>query len=66
MGLHTESLDIGIAKIVDSVQEGFHNAPAIYGSTVRKPGKIRDWKSGFTEGGRVRTLRVVIVPLIVR
>lgn len=38
---------------MDSVQEGFYNAPAMYGSNVRKVGKINDWQSGFTEAGKV-------------
>ncbi|KAG8976659.1 hypothetical protein FRB90_009096 [Tulasnella sp. 427] len=48
----TTAIPLGIARIVDSVQEGFHNAPTIYGSNVRKVGKINDWRSGITEGGK--------------
>lgn len=44
---------IGVVKIVTSVQEGFQNAPALYGSDVRKPGKVTGFKSGLKEAGKV-------------
>ncbi|KAG8898178.1 hypothetical protein FRC00_003165 [Tulasnella sp. 408] len=45
----------GMVKLVDSVQEGFQNVPAMYGTNIRRVGKIHDWKSGFMEGGKVGT-----------
>ena len=39
-----------------SVHEGFHNAPKLYGSQVREPGKVTDFGSGLKEGGIVRLL----------
>ena len=46
---------IGIMKIVFSVHEGFQNVPQLYGSKVRKPGKVTGFTSGLKEGGKVRT-----------
>ncbi|KAG8954760.1 hypothetical protein FRC04_011193 [Tulasnella sp. 424] len=46
------AIPLGMAKFVDSLQEGFHNAPAMYGTNVRKVGRIHNWKSGFKEGGK--------------
>lgn len=40
--------------IVLSVQEGFKNAPKLYGSSVREPGKVTDFGSGIREAGKVR------------
>ncbi|TFK31981.1 glycosyltransferase family 1 protein [Crucibulum laeve] len=48
----TTAIPRGIMKIVASVHEGFQNLPTIYGSEVRKPGKVTDFKSGLTEGGK--------------
>ncbi|KAG9051113.1 hypothetical protein FS837_011959 [Tulasnella sp. UAMH 9824] len=42
----------GMVKLVDSVQEGFQNVPTMYGTNIRRVGKIHDWKSGFIEGGK--------------
>lgn len=43
----------GCLQIFDSVSEGIANTPALYGSEVRQPGRIKDVKSGFREGGKV-------------
>ena len=43
---------LGVAKIIDGVQEGFHNAPTWYGSEPREV-RITDWKSGLAAGGKV-------------
>lgn len=40
-------------NIVASVHEGFYNAPKLYGSNVRKPGKVTDFTSGVKEAGKV-------------
>ena len=37
-----------------SVHQGFHNAPKLYGSEVREPGKVKGFKSGLKEAGKVR------------
>ncbi|KAG8861244.1 hypothetical protein FRB96_003194 [Tulasnella sp. 330] len=42
----------GIIDIVGSVQEGFQNAPKLYGSTVRSPGPVTDFKSGVKEAAK--------------
>ncbi|KAG8929704.1 hypothetical protein FRC02_005216 [Tulasnella sp. 418] len=42
----------GIIQIVDSVHEGFQNAPKLYGSEVRQPGDVTDFSSGVKEAGR--------------
>jgi hypothetical protein len=38
---------------MDSIADGFNAAPALYGSTVRKPGRMKGFKSGIKEGGKV-------------
>ena len=43
----------GVMNIVSSVHEGFHNAPKLYGSDVREPGKVTDFGSGLKEAGKV-------------
>ncbi|KAF9464545.1 glycosyltransferase family 1 protein [Collybia nuda] len=48
----TTAIPRGVVKIVVSVHEGFHNAPKLYGSEVRKPGKVTDFKSGVKEAGK--------------
>ncbi|KAG8934417.1 hypothetical protein FRC01_003090 [Tulasnella sp. 417] len=48
----TTAFPLGMVKLVDSVQEGFQNLPVMYGTNIRKVGKIHDWKSGFKEGGK--------------
>lgn len=40
-------------KIVVSVHEGFQNVPKLYGSEVREPGEVTDFKSGLREAGKV-------------
>jgi len=42
-------------KIFISVHEGFQNAPKLYGSEVRQPGKVDDFSSGLKEAGKVRS-----------
>ena len=37
-----------------AVSRGFHNAPKLYGDTVREPGKVTDLQSGLREAGKVR------------
>ena len=39
--------------MVNNLQEGLHNVPSVFGSEVRQPGEITDWKSGFKEAGKV-------------
>lgn len=43
----------GIVHILDSMHEGLHNTPKLYGSDVRNKGKVTDFKSGVKEGGKV-------------
>lgn len=43
----------GVMDIVTSVQEGFHNAPKLYGSEVRRAGRVTDFTSGVKEAGKV-------------
>ncbi|KAG9038416.1 hypothetical protein FRB95_001273 [Tulasnella sp. JGI-2019a] len=42
----------GVIDIVGSVQEGFQNAPKLYGSTVRSPGAVTDFRSGVKEAAK--------------
>ncbi|KAF9026710.1 glycosyltransferase family 1 protein [Hymenopellis radicata] len=42
----------GVVKVFNGVYEGFHNAPSLYGSEVRKSKKITGTTSGFKEGGK--------------
>lgn len=55
MGLSfvNETYILGVMEIVSSVHEGFYNAPKLYGSAVRKPGKVTDFTSGLREAGKV-------------
>jgi sterol 3beta-glucosyltransferase len=39
--------------IVQSVHEGLYNAPKLYGSEVREPGKVTGFSSGMKEAGKV-------------
>jgi len=39
-------------NIVSAVHEGFQNAPKLYGSDVREPGKVTDFESGMKEAGK--------------
>ncbi|EPQ50594.1 UDP-Glycosyltransferase/glycogen phosphorylase [Gloeophyllum trabeum ATCC 11539] len=48
----TTAIPKGIADILFSVQEGFSNLPKLYGSEVRAPGKVTNFKSGLKEGGK--------------
>lgn len=48
----TTAIPQGIMKIVFSVHEGFQNVPELYGSKVRKPGKVTGFTSGLKEGGK--------------
>ncbi|CAG8556610.1 15952_t:CDS:10, partial [Acaulospora colombiana] len=42
----TTAIPSGVVEIVGAIQEGFHNLPTVYGSKVRKPGKVKDAQSG--------------------
>ncbi|GLB35572.1 putative glycosyltransferase family 1 protein [Lyophyllum shimeji] len=42
----------GVMDIVTSIHQGLHNAPKLYGSNVRKPGKVTDFASGVKEAGK--------------
>ncbi|KAF8913387.1 hypothetical protein CPB85DRAFT_1561165 [Mucidula mucida] len=46
------ALPDGVVKVFNGVYEGFHNAPSLYGSEVRKAKKITGTSSGFKEGGK--------------
>ncbi|KAF7298465.1 Glycosyltransferase family 1 protein [Mycena kentingensis (nom. inval.)] len=48
----TTAIPRGVMNIVASVQEGIYNMPRLYGSTIRKPGKVKDFSSGIKEGGK--------------
>lgn len=39
--------------MIINVHQGLHNVPSLWGSQVRQPKKVRDWKDGFVEGGKV-------------
>lgn len=39
--------------IVTSIHEGFQNVPRLYGSDIRKSGKVTDLASGVREAGKV-------------
>jgi sterol 3beta-glucosyltransferase len=41
---------------MDSIAEGFNATPALYGSTVRRPGRLDGFKSGMKEGGKVTSV----------
>lgn len=43
----------GVIEIVGALQEGFHNVPQLYGSKVRKEGRVKDFQSGVREGAKV-------------
>lgn len=49
----TTAIPKGVMRIVSSIHEGFDNMPKLYGSDVRKPGKVTDLSSGIREGGKV-------------
>ncbi|KAJ7765789.1 glycosyltransferase family 1 protein, partial [Mycena metata] len=48
----TTAIPRGVMDIVTSVHEGFYNTPKLYGSKVRKTGKVTDFASGLKEGGK--------------
>jgi len=48
----TTAIPRGVVDIVASVQQGLHNAPRVYGSKVRQPGKVTDFTSGVKEAGK--------------
>jgi len=48
----TTAIPRGVMDIVSSVHEGFYNTPKLYGSKVRKTGKVTDFTSGLKEGGK--------------
>jgi len=48
----TTAIPRGVMDIVSSVHEGFYNTPKLYGSKVRKTGKVTDFASGLKEGGK--------------
>ncbi|KAK7035899.1 sterol 3-beta-glucosyltransferase UGT80A2 [Favolaschia claudopus] len=48
----TTAIPRGVMDIVSSLQEGLYNTPKLYGSKVRKPGKVTDFASGLKEGGK--------------
>ncbi|KAJ6630253.1 glycosyltransferase family 1 protein [Mycena sp. CBHHK59/15] len=48
----TTAIPRGVMDIVTSVHEGFYNVPKLYGSDVRKAGKVTGFASGLKEGGK--------------
>jgi hypothetical protein len=54
----TVAIPKGVMKIVTGVQEGFHNAPKLYGSEVREKRRPKDLSSGIVEAGKVSTFYV--------
>ncbi|KAJ7118977.1 glycosyltransferase family 1 protein [Mycena epipterygia] len=48
----TTAIPRGVMDIVTSVHEGLYNTPKLYGSKVRKTGKVTDFASGLKEGGK--------------
>ncbi|KAJ7778801.1 UDP-Glycosyltransferase/glycogen phosphorylase [Mycena maculata] len=48
----TTAIPRGVMDIVSSVREGFYNTPKLYGSKVRKTGKVTSFASGLKEGGK--------------
>lgn len=49
----TTAIPKGVMRIVSNIHEGFYNMPKLYGSDVRKQGKVTDLSSGIREGGKV-------------
>ncbi|KAF8191604.1 glycosyltransferase family 1 protein [Mycena galopus ATCC 62051] len=49
----TTAIPRGVMDIVTGVHEGFYNTPKLYGSKVRKTGKVTGFGSGLKEGGKV-------------
>jgi sterol 3beta-glucosyltransferase len=50
----TVAIPKGIFGIISNVYDGFQNVPKMYGSEVREPGKVKGFKSGLEEAGKVR------------
>lgn len=48
----TVAIPRSIMHILESFTDEFAHFPALYGSAIREPGRPRDWKSGFKEGGK--------------
>ncbi|KAF8061758.1 UDP-Glycosyltransferase/glycogen phosphorylase [Lyophyllum atratum] len=48
----TTAIPRGVMDIVASLHEGLYNVPKLYGSNVRKPGKVTDFASGVKEAGK--------------
>jgi len=48
----TVALPKGGADLVQSIHEGLHNSPKLYGSEVREQGQIKGIRSGVKEGGK--------------
>ncbi|KAJ7144963.1 UDP-Glycosyltransferase/glycogen phosphorylase [Mycena crocata] len=48
----TTAIPRGVMDIVASVHEGLYNTPKLYGSKVRKTGKVTNFASGLKEGGK--------------
>ncbi|KAF7294590.1 Glycosyltransferase family 1 protein [Mycena indigotica] len=48
----TTAIPRGVFSIVASIHEGIYNMPRLYGSKVRKAGKVTDFASGIKEGGK--------------
>ncbi|EJD52863.1 UDP-Glycosyltransferase/glycogen phosphorylase [Auricularia subglabra TFB-10046 SS5] len=42
----------GLVMIFDSFNEGFRNMPTLWGTEIRRAGKVTGWKSGMVEGGK--------------
>jgi len=51
-----KSAPIGVFYSIDSIQEGFHQSPRLWGSKARYEKPVKDWKDGLAEGGKVRRL----------
>jgi hypothetical protein len=45
--------ELGGADLVQSIHEGLHNTPKLYGSEVRERGKIKGIRSGMKEAAKV-------------
>ncbi|KAJ7272823.1 UDP-Glycosyltransferase/glycogen phosphorylase [Mycena rebaudengoi] len=48
----TTAIPRGVMEIVSLTHEGLYNAPKLYGSEVRKTGKVTSFSSGLKEGGK--------------
>ncbi|KAF5386949.1 hypothetical protein D9615_002027 [Tricholomella constricta] len=52
----TTAIPRGVVDIVASVHEGLYNAPKLYGSKVRQPGKVTGFRSGVKEAGKANVV----------